>query len=188
MSYIALILAYLIGAIPTGILIARARGVSIQDQGSGNVGTANVTRVLGWNAGILTLLADSGKGMAGVIIARLLTDDALLAAWGGFAAALGHCFSIPGIWRGGKGVATSFGALLLLTPLIAVLSGAVYGAVTAISRVSALGSLAAAFTAPLLALFFEVPRGAFPALLAMTVLIVIRHQANIERMISGKWD
>src|SRR5689334_1360058 len=109
MNYIlylfALIPFYALGTFPTGRILARLKGVDITQTGSGNVGATNVSRVLGPRSGIITLAIDVAKGILAVMLASAFSgDNSVYTAAAGVAVVLGHCFSIPGVWRGGKGV------------------------------------------------------------------------------------
>jgi len=187
----AVIVAYLAGSIPFGVLFARARGVDIQKEGSGNIGATNAARVLGKRVGALVLLCDAAKGALPLLGARWLLPAYLPEGrwtWGvaavGIAAFVGHLAPPWLRFRGGKGVATGFGVMLALSPLPALVAGAVFVAVYAAWRIASLGSLLAATTfAP--ALWFFGPRDdAFLAMAAaMWVLIVIKHRGNIGRML-----
>lgn len=99
----ALVPFYLLGAIPSGKIIALSKGVEIEKHGSGNVGATNLARVVGKKAGLYTLLADIGKGVLAVFVAHMLTENQDFSALAGLSSVLGHCFSVPKVLRGGKG-------------------------------------------------------------------------------------
>jgi acyl phosphate:glycerol-3-phosphate acyltransferase len=174
-------LAFLAGAIPFGVFVARRRGIAIQDHGSGNIGATNVARVLGLGAGALVLVLDAGKGALAVVGARWLSDDPWTIALTGFAAIAGHCFSPFLGGKGGKGVATAFGVFLVLAPRLALVAIIVFGIVLRLTRVPALGSLAAivAITAALVA-------HGHPACVALgcatTALLVYTHRTNLAKL------
>jgi len=179
--------AYLLGAIPFGYLFYRLRhGRDIRNHGSGNIGATNITRMAGWGLGVLTLLLDAGKGaLAAWLGSRLLGDPAWAAA-AGFAAVAGHCYPVFLGFRGGKGVATGAGAFLVLNPPAMGLAAAVFVVAAGLTRRVAVGSV-------LSALGFAVTclarGGARPAALwaaAAAMLIVIRHQENIRRILRGE--
>jgi len=178
--------AYLLGAIPFGLIIARLqRGIDIRDHGSGNIGTSNVLRTLGRKAALLTLGGDLMKGYVSVLLGRLfeVPEPWLVAA--GVAAIIGHNWPAYVGFRGGKGVATSFGAALALMPHIAFLALAVYLAVAAVSRYT---SLAALIGSASLVLWVHILRASRPQVLfslISAVLIYLRHRENIQRLISG---
>jgi len=178
--------AYLLGAIPFGLIIARLqRGIDIRDHGSGNIGTSNVLRTLGRRAALLTLGGDLMKGYVSVLLGRLfeVPEPWLVAA--GVAAIIGHNWPAYVGFRGGKGVATSFGAALALMPHIAFFALAVYLAVAAVSRYT---SLAALIGSASLVLWVHILRASRPQVLFSLIsaaLIYLRHRENIQRLISG---
>lgn len=208
---LAAIAAFLCGSVPFGVLIARSRGVDLRTVGSGNTGATNVGRALGRPFGILCFVLDALKGAAPVLtagwLAGILGHGAASmtapAAWGwlgvAVAAILGHCFS-PWIgFRGGKGVATGFGAVLAMWPVLtipALAAFAVWAVVLGLTRIMALASMAGALVLPATVLAMSIGpsgdgasfRGSLP-FLAVTGLIaafvVFRHRANIGRLRQG---
>jgi glycerol-3-phosphate acyltransferase PlsY len=141
-ALLVLLLAYLFGSIPAGVLVARTYGVDIRKVGSGNIGATNVLRALGWGPALVVAFFDVFKGGIAVLIARALG----LADWllGGVAlmAVLGHTYSVFLGFKGGKGVATSFGTLLFLDPVLALWTFPIGVSVMLISRYVSAGSLA----------------------------------------------
>lgn len=173
--------AFWAGAIPFGVLIARRRGIDIRAHGSGNIGATNVSRVLGPRAGAIVLVLDALKGALPTAAARAALADPWLVALTALAAILGHCFSPFLRGRGGKGVATAFGAFLVLEPALAALAIAVFVAVARATRVPALGSLAAALAISLGALARG--EGPYAALAcATTALLVYTHRTNLAKL------
>ncbi|MCW5800820.1 MAG: glycerol-3-phosphate 1-O-acyltransferase PlsY [Deltaproteobacteria bacterium] len=181
MIVFAVVLAFWLGAIPFGMLVARKRGVDIREHGSGNIGASNVGRVLGARAGLLVLALDAGKGMLAVAVAQMYTDDPRLIAGAAFAAIVGHCFSPFLRGRGGKGVATAFGAFLVLVPKVALLAVAVFVVVWRIVKVPALGSLAAS-TAMAAALIAAGDRPLAVLASVTTGLLVYTHRSNLAKL------
>ena len=179
-------IAYLVGSIPFGLLVSWALArVDIRRHGSGNIGTANVLRIVGKWAATLTLLGDLLKGFLPVVAALSLGASELWVAGVGLAAVLGHNWSVYLRFAGGKGVATSFGALLAMTPLPALLGLLTWTAVVLIFRYTSLAALAASVCIPPVILFFT---GAGPYLafsLVATLLIFVRHRDNIKRLWAG---
>ena len=159
--------AYLLGSIPWGILITRILGgKDIRTSGSGNIGAANVTRVAGPAAGILTLALDAAKGYAAVCLAaRYSHDGAIWMMIAGLAVLLGHCFPIWLNFKGGKGVATALGVFLALCAPAAVAALALFALVTAWWKYVSLGSIAAAAAMPLLIYFLWAPNHAPPTVI-----------------------
>ncbi|NVJ01263.1 glycerol-3-phosphate acyltransferase [Myxococcus sp. AM009] len=149
MTSALVLLGYLAGSIPFGVLLTRwLRGVDVRTGGSGNIGATNVTRVAGKKLGAVVLLLDAVKGALPVVLAvRLLPDAPTVHVAVGLAAVLGHIYPVWLKLQGGKGVATALGVLLVLVPQAALAAALVYVTVFAVSRVSSLGSLAAGATA-----------------------------------------
>ncbi|MGI5842962.1 MAG: glycerol-3-phosphate 1-O-acyltransferase PlsY [Candidatus Xenobium sp.] len=190
-TLVVLLLCYLIGSIPSGMILAhRLKGVDLRLYGSGNVGATNAFRALGLAGGVLVLVADLLKGFLAVKLAFFAMVPDFLAhvttVACGLAAIAGHNWSIFMRFRGGKGVATSFGVLLGLTPLVAAMAGLLWVAVLALSRYSSLASLAALLSVPVLMIVYHDP----PVYIAFGVLAaafaLYRHRGNIQRLIQGK--
>jgi acyl phosphate:glycerol-3-phosphate acyltransferase len=186
-SLVAVLAAYLVGAVPIGWLVARAFGVGdIRRHGSGTIGATNVLRTLGRLPAIVTLLGDVLKGYLAVWLGTALGgEQPAAAAMAAVAAVAGNCWSIFLGFRGGKGVATGLGALLRLIPLATVAAVPVFVIIVASFRYVSLGSLLAALCVPLGALMLGYPRAAVLAALAIAVIIVVRHHANIARLRAG---
>jgi acyl phosphate:glycerol-3-phosphate acyltransferase len=184
---LGLICVYLIGAIPVGLLVARAvGGVDIRRQGSGNIGATNVLRTLGPAAGALTLIGDVVKGYAAVSLARAL--DPAAAAWaaaGAVIAIIGNCWPVFLRFRGGKGVATGFGAFLALAPLATAPAALVWVIVTATFRYVSLASMLACIGLPIGVALLGYPGPSVAAAVAAGAIIVGRHHANLSRLFNG---
>jgi acyl phosphate:glycerol-3-phosphate acyltransferase len=184
------ILGYFLGAIPTGALVARAYGVDLTTHGSRRTGTANVLRTLGARAAMLVFAGDFAKGVAAVLVARMLSDGA---PWpevvANAAAVLGHSFSPLLGWRGGRGVVTAMGGLVVLWPQAALLSLIVGSMTVAATRYISLGSMIGALAGGLSLIAFAMSAGQGPAYLAYGLLVplflVLSHRHNIERILSG---
>lgn len=188
MGALAVALGYLVGAVPFGYLLVRRRlGQDVRAAGSGSIGATNVTRAAGPALGTLTLLLDLGKGAAAVEIAsRLTAGDVRWMAAAGFAAIVGHSFPVFLGFRGGKSVATGVGVFAYFTPLPLLAALGVWVVVVAIWRYISLGSILAAASYPLLAMVIAHPPLAVSAAgVAGASLIILRHQANIQRLIAG---
>lgn len=184
MLLLAAITAYLLGSVPFGIVITRAFGLGdLRRIGSGNIGATNVLRTGSRAAAALTLICDVGKGAfsVGVAYALIGPQGAQIA---GFAAFLGHCYPIYLGFRGGKGVATFLGTVLALAWPIGLAVCATWLAAAAAFRISSLAALIAAAAAPFYAMFLG-QFGLAAGLVAMGVLIFLRHRANISRLLSG---
>jgi glycerol-3-phosphate acyltransferase PlsY len=182
---IALVPFYLIGCFPTGYLIARLNGVDITQEGSGNVGATNVSRVIGKRAGVYTLLGDMCKGMLAVAFGLLISPFGWFAAGAAAAVVCGHCFSLPPWLKGGKGVATALGTLLVFYPLGALIAVVFFGITFWVSRMVSVASLAATAAVPTLSLLTNQSDAQSIALIVMSVVIIARHKPNIIRVIEG---
>ena len=181
---LAFLVAYLIGSVPFGLLLAMAAGKGdIRQIGSGNIGATNVLRTGNKGLAAATLLLDLAKGFAAVLIARQFWPDAVgLAA---VAAIAGHCFPIWLGFRGGKGVATFAGVCFgLLWPLGAIYA-AVWLGVLALTRISSLGGMSAAVSSPIAAAALG-RMDLVPWLAAIAVLILWLHRDNIRRLLAGE--
>lgn len=178
------VLAYLLGAVPFGVVIARAFGLGdLRGIGSGNIGATNVLRTGNKLAALLTLLLDAGKGGIAVLIARFLVgEDAAQIA--GLAAFLGHCFPVYLGFRGGKGVATFLGTILALSWPVGLAACATWLVMALVGRYSSLAALVAAALTPLWMILLK--QGSFLLLgVALTVLIYFRHAPNLKRLKAG---
>lgn len=180
---LAAVLAYLLGSIPFGIVMARLFGLGdLRAVGSGNIGATNVLRTGNKPAAFLTLILDAGKGAIAVLIARAaLGEDAAQLA--GFAAFLGHCFPVFLGFKGGKGVATFLGTLLALAWPIGLAACATWAVTAALFRMSSLAALVAAAASPLAAIILGQPQATLFCA-ALAVLIFIRHHENIRRILN----
>jgi glycerol-3-phosphate acyltransferase PlsY len=185
--------AYLLGAIPWSYLIVRrVSGEDVRTLGSGNVGATNVLRTTGRAAGAVALALDLGKGVAAVAIARAAELPAAAVSGAAVAAVVGHSFPVFIGFRGGKGVATGAGALLVLAPWAFAVVVPVFAVLVRATGYVAVGSVAAAALAPL-AVYLEgrwgLTRPAEPALLlgvgAIAALIAGRHHGNLRRLVAG---
>lgn len=193
---LTLTIAYLLGSIPTGFLVAKARGVDIRAVGSGNIGATNVFRILGKAAGVIVLLVDAAKGFVAVYFAaRLLAGwfypDASPRAleWfqlgAGVAAILGHNYTCWLHFKGGKGIATSAGALVALVPWALLVALGIWILVFALSRYVSLASICAAFALPFAAALFGASLTLILVTAALAALAIYKHRANIKRLLNG---
>ena len=180
-----LICAYLLGSVPTGLLLARAMGVDIRETGSGNIGATNVYRTMGRKVGILTLIGDCLKGLIPVLVAKWLQMPDFWIAAIGLAAFLGHVYTVFLGFKGGKGVATALGVFLGTSWLAVVFALAVFVLVLCKWRYVSLASIVAAAVMP----FFVWFTGGEPQLcvmaLAIAAIVVFRHRENISRLRAG---
>lgn len=186
-----ILVSYVLGSIPTGLIVGlRVKKLDIREHGSKNIGATNTLRVLGWQWGLIALLGDMAKGglavaLGYVVVASfMVTPSAPLLC--GVAAIAGHTFSIFLRFKGGKGVATSAGVFLALAWQPTVVALVVFVIVVAVTRMVSAASIAAAATLGATAFFFPTPIPALPWLiLAVSVLVILRHRTNIARIFAG---
>ena len=201
------IISYLIGSIPTSIIVARkARGIDIRHFGSGNAGGTNVIRVLGWKAGVFVILLDMAKGMvATMLVARLMEgpmpftnatpfdDFTVVQIIAGCSAILGHIWTVFAGFKGGKGIATAGGMLIGIAPVEVAVSFGVFAVVFLLTHYVSLGSLSAAVAFPLTMFFrenvFMVDVRGYGTLIffaiGIALLIIYTHRTNITRLLQG---
>jgi acyl phosphate:glycerol-3-phosphate acyltransferase len=179
-----LLLGYILGSIPFGLLLTRAAGLGdIRSIGSGNIGATNVLRTGRKTLAAATVLLDAGKGAAAVLLAGLLAgrDTAL---WAGLGAVLGHLFPVWLRFKGGKGVATGYGVLIAAAWPVGIAAGAAWLIAAALLRRSSLAALISFALAPFFA-WALADSGAVKLALAIAVLVYARHHANIRRLLAG---
>ena len=201
------LLSYLVGSIPNSIVISKlVRGIDIRNFGSGNAGGSNVFRVLGWKWGVLTIILDALKGaLAVIIVARFYLDRfpfnnitpfddfTLVQIICGVAAVVGHVFTLFAGFKGGKGIATGLGVLLMIVTIDMFLALGIFVLVVSYSRYISLGSLAAAVSVPLIMIvrenIFHVDIPGYHTILPFAILlalfVIYTHRTNIGRIIQG---
>lgn len=178
---------FLLGSIPFGYVLVRlVRGEDVRSFGSGNIGATNVGRVLGRGGWVATLLLDVGKGSAAVLIARALSVDPAAAAVAGLGAILGHCYSPWMGFRGGKGVATMLGTFAVLAPSATLAAVGAFLLVAGATRYVSAASLVAAGTMTAVILWQGQGRALAIAATVTLLVVVVRHRANIGRLLSGR--
>jgi acyl phosphate:glycerol-3-phosphate acyltransferase len=183
---LGLVVVYLIGSIPVGLLVARAAGgFDIRAKGSGNIGATNVLRTLGPFPAVLTLLGDVAKGYLAVRAAEVLGPEPLWGAAGALLAIAGNCWSVFLRFKGGKGVATGLGAFLALTPRAILLAAGVWIVITAAFRYVSLASILGCIGLALGAWLFGYTPVYTGAAAGAAALIVWRHHENVKRLLSG---
>ncbi len=187
LAAVTIVIAYFLGTIPSGYLVAKLSGVNIQQVGSGNIGATNVLRALGVGPAIVVVILDPLKGAVATLLPGLLG----LSAWGvvlaGLAAVLGNNFNVLLRLKGGKGIATSIGVFLVIDPLVTLMCVLLGVFTILVSRYVSLGSLVGMVALPL----FVIVEGVFvwPHLLlavALTALAIYRHRDNIRRLLAGE--
>ncbi len=177
--------AYLLGSIPTGLLLGKAFGVDIRTTGSGNIGATNVYRTLGRKVGILTLLGDALKGLLPVLLARYYDLPVLWIAAIGLAAFLGHVYTIFLGFKGGKGVATALGVFLGLSPLSVLLGLLVFAVVLWQWRYVSLGSIVAAAAMPVIVAMLDHRVLVIAVTAVISSVVIQKHRENIGRLQAG---
>lgn len=192
-----LVLAYLLGSIPTSYIMGKKlKNIDIRNYGSGNVGATNALRVLGTKIGIITLIIDMGKGFLVVFLAKLLMqkfnfdniDIALIFI--GLAAIIGHIFTIFLSFKGGKGVATSAGVFIALTPIAFSIAFLCFIIIVWITKYVSLGSITAAVILSITELIINI-RNYFDKLeflifvFIIAIFVIVRHKDNIKRLLAG---
>lgn len=184
MIFVVAIISYILGSIPNAYLIGKYFfNMDIRNLGSGNVGSTNALRNFGKRAGIATLICDAFKGFIAVLIADKLNVEHAVAVSLVFVV-LGHMYSVFLNFKSGKGVATSFGALLYIDIKFVLILVGIFILVVLISRMVSLGSILAAISAILIAYFYFGLSDIFYAVLIIGALIVYKHRANINRIIN----
>lgn len=186
---LALLVSYLVGSVPTGLLVARAgAGIDIREHGSKNIGMTNVWRVCGWKLGLTTFLIDVAKAFAAVwFLPQLLGGGVLphLAILCGLAVLVGNMFSVFMGLKGGKGVASSLGVFLALAPVPILICFVAFVVLVGATRYISVGSLAAAVLLPILVYMFHGAGVLLVVVSIISVLVIWKHRANIRRLASG---
>lgn len=181
-----IISAFVVGSIPFGFIIAKLKGVDLRKTGSGNIGATNVLRSMGKGPAVLTLAGDVLKGTVSIAAGQFFLGDPVLAGIVGLSSVLGHDFSLFLRFRGGKGVATSIGVLLFLSPKMAVITVALWLTVIVVMRYSSLGAIVSFAVLPVGMYLIDYTRGKLIISLLMSGLLIVRHMDNIERLIQGR--
>ena len=183
----ALLLSYLLGAIPFGVLIGKMRGVDIRTLGSGNSGATNAWRTLGPLAGTTVFALDVIKGLAAPFIARVLVGphEYWAIAICALLAVIGHTYSCFLKFKGGKGIATGLGAAFGLMPIPALLALAMWGGVLLVSRMISVASIVACVALPLLALIYHAPPPFVAVVGIISLVAILKHIPNMQRIAEG---
>ncbi len=180
-----LLLAYLFGSIPAGVLVAKTYGVEIRKVGSGNIGATNVLRALGPGPALVVAFFDVFKGGVAVLIARAVGIEGWLLGGVALMAVLGHNFSVFLGFKGGKGVATSFGTFLFLDPVLALYTFPIGVGTMLLTRYVSAGSMVGGLAAFVLALALKRPLWEVGTVFLMALLIFWTHRENLRRLQSG---
>ena len=182
---ILLATAYLLGSIPTGLLLGKAYGIDVRNEGSGNIGATNLYRTVGRKVGVVTLVGDCLKGLIPVLVVKFSSMPAEYAAWVGLAAFCGHVFSVFLKFKGGKGVATALGVFLALAPLAVGIAVGVFVLLMVIWRYVSLGSIVAAIAMPVAVALLHGGRAMIMVTVLIAVIVVVKHHTNIKRLLEG---
>ncbi|MGQ9798376.1 MAG: glycerol-3-phosphate 1-O-acyltransferase PlsY [Ignavibacterium sp.] len=202
-----IVLSYLVGSIPTSIIISKAvKGIDIRNYGSGNAGGTNVMRVIGWKHGVLVIILDALKGIiAVVLVARLhygvlpfqnvspFDDFTLVQIIAGISAVIGHIWTVFAGFRGGKGIATALGMLLMIITVDMLIAIGIFLIVVSISRYVSLGSIVSAMAVPLSMIFrenvlnthIEGYNTLLPFVIGVSLLVIFTHRKNLVRLLNG---
>jgi glycerol-3-phosphate acyltransferase PlsY len=196
LTLIAILLAYLLGSIPTAVWIGRAfHGIDVREHGSGNAGATNTIRVLGWSTGIPVLIVDLAKGWVAAMLpvflklapaeSALLTNLQIIT---GLTAIIGHIFPVYAGFRGGKGVATVFGVLLAIHPLLTLVCMGVFLVVLIITGIVSVSSMIAGIAFPIILMtIFDTPSLIFKIFsVFVAIALLITHRKNIKRLMHGE--
>ncbi|MGI6065021.1 MAG: glycerol-3-phosphate 1-O-acyltransferase PlsY [Bacillota bacterium] len=182
---LVLLLAYFLGAIPWAFLIAkRTKGIDIRQVGSGNVGFTNALRTIGKGPAFFVLVGDIGKGIAAVLIAKNFGSPTL-AVLAGLIVVAGHNFSIFLGFRGGKGAAAGFGALLALVPGVALFAVLVWGIIVAITKYVSLATIIGALTVPIASILLNLDTAYIVFGVIGSAFVIFKHHSNISRLLNG---
>ncbi|HQD39901.1 MAG: glycerol-3-phosphate 1-O-acyltransferase PlsY [Firmicutes bacterium] len=184
MNWIWFVASYLLGSLSPGTYLAKAAGVDIQKSGSGNPGATNALRTAGWKVGLSVLFLDAFKGFLPVFLC-LRWGPASFSPWVGLAAILGHNWSALLKLRGGKGMATSLGVMIALSPLTALILFGIWLLILLLSRYVSLASIVAGLFAGPVLYWAGKPKGYVIMGVIASLLIVYRHRSNISRLIAG---
>jgi len=176
----------MIGSIPFGVIVAKARGIDLRSVGSRNIGATNVLRTLGRLPAIITLLGDSLKGAIAVLLCRAIGEGELWEGITGISVILGHIYPIFLSFKGGKGVATAFGVLAVYSPQVAIITLIIWLAVAFSTRYSSLGAIVAYGALPIIFLLLDAHMINITFAIVIALLIILKHRENIKRLLEKR--
>lgn len=184
---VLLLVAYFLGTFPSALLVAKRGGIDVTKEGSGNPGTSNVVRLLGWKYGAVVFLADVLKGSASVALAWWITGDrvTMLGFGCAYAAVIGHTYPITRGLKGGKGVATGGGSMYVLYPLMSLVLCISWFVLRKVTGKSSVASLIITIAVPIYVGFFREDRWELAATLGLVTVVILRHLPNIRRLRSN---
>lgn len=178
--------AYLLGSVPCGIIVSRLfGGVDPRTSGSKNIGATNVGRTSGKLAGVLTLIGDLFKGAIPTFLAFKLYPEVMFVSLAGLAAFLGHIFPLYLRFKGGKGVATACGVMLIVSPVATLLSAGVFLTLVVVKRYVSLGSIFASASLPVFLSFLTKGKPYVPMGVFISAVVILKHSENIRRLVEG---
>jgi len=189
MTYILLILlSYLTGSIPFGYLIGKyLKGIDIREYGSGNIGVANAFRVMGTKYALLVLAGDCLKGFFSIVLTKWLVIERIeFYLFIGLVAIIGHNWSVFLKFKGGKGIATTYGVVLAFYPYIAIVAAVIWGAIVLTTKFAALGSIISVFSMFILSFLFKTPLEFKIFIIFIFLFAILRHRSNIIRLLQQK--
>lgn len=186
LPYALILVAYILGSVPFGVLVARSKGIDIQKVGSGNIGATNVLRTLGKVPALITLVGDTFKGVAAIVMSRLFAGGDFIEGIAGVAVVFGHMYSIFLSFRGGKGVATGFGVFAVYSPVSALVSITVWILTALFLRYSSLAAITAFFSLPIVLAASGASGVKIFFAIVIAFLIILRHKQNIQRLVKGQ--
>lgn len=186
MNILWIIVSYLVGSIPVGIILAKMRGTDPRKVGSGNIGATNVMRAAGKTIGIMTLAGDILKGFIPTAIMLHYGQPAIIVATTGLATFIGHLFPVFLKFKGGKGVATAVGVYLAVSPLAILVNVVIFVFVLLKWRYVSLGSLVGTALMPAAFLILNQPREYIYLSVIVGIFIFLKHKDNIRRLLNGK--
>lgn len=184
----AVVVSYFLGTFPSALIVAKRGGIDVTKEGSGNPGTSNVVRLLGWKYGAVVFIADILKGSLSVALGWLVAGDrvSILAFGCAYAAVIGHTFPVTRGFKGGKGVATGGGAMYVLYPLMSLVLCTSWFVIRKLTGKSSVASLAITIAVPVYVAIFRDAWWELAATLGLVVLVIIRHLPNIRRLRSNE--
>ena len=182
------VVSYFLGTFPSALIVAKRGGIDVTKEGSGNPGTSNVVRLLGWKYGAVVFIADILKGSISVALGWLVSGDrvSMLAFGCAYAAVIGHTFPITRGFAGGKGVATGGGAMYVLYPLMSLVLCTSWFVIRKATGKSSVASLAITIAVPVYVAIFRDAWWELAATLGLVALVIIRHLPNIRRLRSNE--
>lgn len=187
MIILVILISYILGSIPFGYIISKlVKKIDIRDYGSGNIGATNTLRILGPFVASIVLIGDISKGYFSIYLTRLISQDSIfILTMAGLAVICGHDWSLFLKFKGGKGVATTFGVILALNPIISILAAIVWVIVIITTRYSSLSSISAVISIMIFTILFKQPYEYIIFSMIILILTIFTHQENIKRLKLG---